>query len=852
MATAAKPRVLDRSRGIAGAYASLLLHQHGADVVRAAGIEDAVVPDGSPFAVYLRQGRRVAAVDPARWGDVDADLLVVTPEPDEMDAVLALRETHPELVVASITPFGLTGPYRDRPASDLTIQAESGALAVRGTAGQEPIQMGGRTEEWLGGAYAAAAALAYWRRRRAGGDGALVDVSLAEVGYIGAANFMDVFIAVEHGPDAEVTGIVPRTYEIPSIERTADGWVGFNTNAPHQITGFLRMIGRDDLADRGEFMMVGARLARRAEWQEMVTAWTSTRSTAEIIDAAVAHNVPVAPVCNGKTVAELDQVVARGSLGPSPDGAFVMPGRAWRVDGDRGPVPTLPERTVHDASRWSARAEIPEAGSTPADGRPLAGLRVLDLTAWWAGPSMTGVLAALGVDVIHIEGPARMDGMRMVGMMYADRSNWWELSPFFVTINANKRDVAIDFTGERGRELMLRLVEHADVVVENFTPHVLPKIGLDWDTIHAANPRTVLVRMPAFGLDGPWRDRPGFAQNIEQASGLAWITGQPDDQPRIQRGPCDPNGGMHAVIGLLEALDRRDESGVGSMVEVSLFDAALALASEAIIEWSAHGVLRERDGNRSPLAAPQGVYRAAGEDAWVALSVETDEQWAALADLIGQPALLTDPALADLAGRRARHDDLDTAIGAWITDLDGETAVAQLLAAGIPAGIAFDPRRVARHPQFVARGFHELVDHPVAGPLPLPVLPFQVSGVDRWTRTPAPCFGAHTDAVLTELLDLSAAELADLRADGRHRRPPRRLLIRSFRCRTSSTASRSSTSTPTSPSRPMSGPRGCRLRCTSGSRTSSGSTGAMCGWPTAARSARPATTRWPGGTGCSR
>jgi crotonobetainyl-CoA:carnitine CoA-transferase CaiB-like acyl-CoA transferase len=761
------PRVLDSTTGIAGAYAALLLHQAGAEVVRSVGDRDDLeLASGAPLTTYLRQGQGCVRHDGTSASDVGADVWLVTPGPDERADVRAAADADAGLIVAAITPYGLDGPYADRPASDLTIQAESGALAVRGTAGQEPIQMGGRTEEWLGGAYAAAAALAYWRRRRAGGDGALIDVSLAEVGYIGAANFMDVFIAVEHGPDAEASGIVPRAYETPSIERTADGWVGFNTNAPHQITGFLRMIGRDDLAESGEFMMVGARLARRAEWQEMVTAWTSTRSTAEIIDAAVVHNVPVAPVCNGRTVAELDQVVARGSLGPSPDGSFVMPGRAWRVDGDRGPTPRLPDATVRDAPGWSARAEPSEAGSAPVDAAPLAGLRVLDLTAWWAGPSATGVLAALGADVIHVEGPARMDGMRMVGMMFGDRSNWWELSPFFVTINTNKRDVAIDFTGERGRDLVLRLLEHADVVVENFTPRVLTKIGLDWETIHAANPRAVLVRMPAFGLDGPWRDRPGFAQNIEQASGLAWITGQPDDQPRIQRGPCDPNGGMHAVIGLLEALDRRDDTGVGSMVEVSLFDAALALASEAIIEWSAHGVLREREGNRSPLSAPQGVYRARDEDAWVALSVETDEQWTALADLIGPPAAAADPSLADLAGRRARHDELDAAIGAWIADVDGEDAVAQLLAVGIPAGIAFDPRRVAKHPQFQARGFHELVDHPVAGPLPLPVLPFRVTGVDRWTRTPAPCFGEHTEAVLTELLGLTAEDLVELRADG--------------------------------------------------------------------------------------
>lgn len=750
--TSTPARVLDASRGIAGAYAALLLHQSGATVARPTGIDDVDLPDGTPMATYLRQARRV--VPPVGLTDAGADVVVVTPGPGELDATLALRDAHPGLIVLSLTAFGLEGPYRDRPATDLTIQAESGALAVRGMAGEEPLQMGGRTEEWLAGAYGAAVALAYWRGRRAGGDGALVDVSLAEVAYVGAANFMDVFLAVEHGPDHEASGPVPRAFETPSIERTADGWVGFNTNAPHQITGFLRMIGRDDLADSGEFMMVANRLSRRDEWQALVTAWTSTRTTAEIIEAAVAHNVPVAPVCNGRTVAELDQVVSRGSLGPSPDGRFVMPGRAWRIDGDRGPA----------APALEGADPLPAPGTTR--GLPLAGLRVLDLTAWWAGPSATGVLATLGADVIHVEGPARMDGMRMVGAMYASRPAWWELSPFFLTINTNKRDVVIDFTGEQGRELVLRLVEHVDAVVENFTPRVLTKIGLEWDTIHAANPRAVLVRMPAFGLDGPWRDRPGFAQNIEQAAGLAWITGQPDDQPRIQRGPCDPNGGLHAVIGLLEALDRRDATGEGSLVEVSLFDAALALASEPIIAWSAEGVVRGREGNRSLTAAPQGVYRAAGEDAWLAVSVATDDQWRALTAVLDRPDLAGDPSLADLAGRRAAHDRLDDALVTWVADRPVTEAVDALLAAGVPAAAAFDPRRVARHPQFRARRFHETVEHPVAGPLPLPALPVRVSGVERWTRTPAPSFGEHNDEVLAGLLDLSPAELAARRDDG--------------------------------------------------------------------------------------
>jgi crotonobetainyl-CoA:carnitine CoA-transferase CaiB-like acyl-CoA transferase len=668
-------------------------------------------------------------------------------------------------VVVAITPFGLDGPYAGRPASDLTLQAESGALAVRGRAFEEPVQMGGRTALWLAGAYAAAAALAYWRRRRDGGPGAFVDLSLAEVANLGASNFMDVFFAVGPSVDAEPQGS-PRSFETPSIERSADGWVGFNTNAPHQIDGFLRMLGRDDLADSGELMMVAQRLARADEFQAMVTEWTSARTTAEIIERAVERNVPVAPVCNGRTVAEVDHVVARRGLAPLPGTGAVVPRRPWRFDGEVPPDPeAAPDRAgAASAVTWPDRAPLPEPGAANGAG-PLAGLRVLDLTAWWAGPAATGLLAALGADVVHVEGPARMDGMRTVGMMWGSRPEWWELSPFFLAVNTNKRDVAIDIGTERGVRLVRDLARRADIVVENFTPKVLEKIGLGWETLHADDPTTILVRMPAFGLDGPWRDRPGFAQNIEQASGLAWITGHVDDQPRIQRGPCDPNGGVHAVIALLAALDRRAETGRGSLVEVALFDAALGLAAEPIVRWSADGELMERMGNRAEHDAPQGVYRAAGADGWLALTVADDDQWRSLCGVLGRDDLAADPRFATAAGRHEHHDELDRVIGGWTATRDPHDAAAGLAAAGIPAGAATDPRLTARHPQFRARGYHEMVEHRVAGSLPLPTVPFRVDGVERWTRTPAPCFAQHADEVLEEL-GLDADARAALRADG--------------------------------------------------------------------------------------
>ena len=254
---------------------------------------------------------------------------------------------------------------------------------------------------------------------------------------------------------------------------------------------------------------------------------------------------------------------------------------------------------------------------------------------------------------------------------------------------------------------MLRLIEQADLVVENYTPRVIEAFGLGWDVIHATNPRAVMVRMPAFGLTGPWRDRPGFAQTMEQITGLAWLTGFADDQPRIQRGPCDPNGGLHAAFAALVGLERRDRTGVGCLVEAPMFEAALNVAAESVLEWTAYGNRIARDGNRSPAAAPQGLYPCAGTEQWLAISVASDEQWRRLTDVIGQPELAADPDLADLPGRRRHHDRIDAAIAAWAAPLDLAKALDVLVAAGVPAAPATDPRRASDHPQLNARGFYE-------------------------------------------------------------------------------------------------------------------------------------------------
>jgi crotonobetainyl-CoA:carnitine CoA-transferase CaiB-like acyl-CoA transferase len=293
---------------------------------------------------------------------------------------------------------------------------------------------------------------------------------------------------------------------------------------------------------------------------------------------------------------------------------------------------------------------------------------------------------------------------------------------------------------------------------------VVEGFGLGWDQVHALNPRIIQVRMPAFGLSGPWRDNVGFAQTMEQISGLAWITGHIDDQPRIQRGPCDPLAGMHAAYAVLVALAEREHSGEGTLLECTMVEGALNAAAEIAIEWSAYGVELERAGNRGPEGAPQNIYACRGDERWLAVTVTDDEQWKALCDELGDPDWTRNEELASAAGRRAKHDLLDEQLAAWAAGQDAAEAAERLLARGIPAAVLADARNASFHPQMKARGFFEEVDHPVAGVHPIAGPPFRYATVESWQRSPTPTMGQHTRAVLTEL-GMSHSEIDQLEAD---------------------------------------------------------------------------------------
>jgi crotonobetainyl-CoA:carnitine CoA-transferase CaiB-like acyl-CoA transferase len=792
-------RVLDFSHQIAGPYCSKLLVDGGAEVIkvespegdslrhRSATDADLRGEDSALFSFLNASKQSVvgAAADPHVESLLaEADLVIeahgLESDTGERLDVARLRAAHPSLVVLSITPYGLTGPWADRQATEFTLQAESGSIGVRGLMCKEPIQAGGRVSEWAAGTYGAVAALPAVFRARASGQGEHIDLSLLETANFVFTNFSESMNRLMNGsPEDPEHAFLAQSVETPSIEPTADGHVGFCTNSRQQFSDFLLMIERPDLQEDEVLAQFAGRLMRFEEWNEIMRSWLMKKTTAEIIELASLLRIPVAPICNGETVQIHEQLMERGVFGRDAEGRFVQPRRPYRIDdvdppGPR-PAPRLGAHTKSAVFSSERSAHLPDfTGGLPESpsSLPLAGLRVLDLTAWWAGPAATHLLAIFGAEVIHVESLGRPDGLRMLGGMMAGHYDaWWEASTHFLHVNSNKLDITLDLSKPKGHELIEKLIAECDAIVENFTPRVMDNFGLSWERVKELNPKALMMRMPAFGLSGPWRDHTGFAQTMEQLSGMAWVTGHLDDQPRIPRGPCDPLAGMHGTLAFLVALVERVASDHGHHVESTMVESALNVAAEQVIEWSAYGNLMQRDGNRSPLAAPQGLYPCAGgqpgAEKWMALSVATDAQWRALCSALGDPEWALDSPLETQAGRRKAHDAIDERLRDWTRKRERPEIVAELRALGIPASEVADPCRLLEtNPQFQARGYFETPEHPVVGAIPLPSLPFRYASIDCWLRTPAPTIGQHNEPVLGGLLGLSSDELRDLEAEG--------------------------------------------------------------------------------------
>lgn len=398
---------------------------------------------------------------------------------------------------------------------------------------------------------------------------------------------------------------------------------------------------------------------------------------------------------------------------------------------------------------------------------PLEGVRVLDLTRALAGPYCTMMLGDLGADVIKVERPGRGDDSRGWGPPFAGEpyGPYPGESAYFIAVNRNKRSLTANLKSPEGQQVMRRLAGVSDILVENFRAGVLDRMGLGYEELHGLNPRLVYCSISGYGRTGPYAERPGYDVIIQAEGGMMAITGPEEGPPsRVGVPIVDITAGMFAATAVLAALRARDLTGEGQLVDVSLLDTQVALLANVASNYLVGGAEPRRLGNAHPNIAPYEAFPA--RDRWFALAAANERQWAVLCDVIGRPELKDDPRFATNGARVSNRPELVTVLNDVFAARDADEWLPDLREAGVPCGPINTVPDVFDHPQAQARDLALETEHPTAGPVRLTGFPYKLSQTPAEVRQPPPLLGQHTEEVLTELLDYTAAEVAGLREQG--------------------------------------------------------------------------------------
>jgi crotonobetainyl-CoA:carnitine CoA-transferase CaiB-like acyl-CoA transferase len=720
----------------------------------------------------------------------------------------ALRARYPALVVVSVSDFGWSGPYRDWQATEPVLLAMGGVLSRSGLPGRPPLMPPGSLASESVALQAAWAGLAAYLGRLRTGAGDHADVSALEAAALtvdpgfGIAGSATAGVSASAGPRGR-----PDARHLYPIFRCRDGWARICVLSPRQWAGMFRWLGEPaELADPA-LAAIGVRHQAAAVLMPAYERHFAGLLREEAVAQGQQHGVPTAALLTLAEAASSDHFRARRAFteiplspgGPVvrvPDGLAEIDGRRARL---RGPAPAAGEHTAEifgslppsgaadagprepadsggprepahaDAPGGPAAAAGPPLGAPSPDGdgdgagRPLEGVRVLDLGVIVVGAELGRLLADLGAEVIKVENRAFPDGSRQT-------LGGEPISVGFAAGHRNKASLGLNLRDERGRDLFRALAARSDIVLSNFKPGTLESLGLGYADLAAVNPQIIMADSSAFGPTGPWSARMGYGPLVRAASGLTdlWrYPGAADSHSDASTVFPDHVGGRVSAIAVLAKLAERRRTGRGGTVSVAQAETILGeLSTEIALESVAPGSITAGRG-AAPADAPSGVYPAAGDDEWVVITVRGDADFAALAGVLGQPELTAVPGYATAAGRAAAREQLDAVTAAWTSQRAPGAAAAALQAAGVPAGPMLripehvtDPHLTAR--RFLVPAVHPLIGAPVPGERASAVFERMPDPPLR----PAPLAGQHTRELAARLLGLSEASIQSLLDDG--------------------------------------------------------------------------------------
>ena len=426
--------------------------------------------------------------------------------------------------------------------------------------------------------------------------------------------------------------------------------------------------------------------------------------------------------------------------------------------GLRAPAPSAGQHDDEIESSWpDARTAAKEASAVA---RPLAGLRVADFGHGGVGVEAGRLFAEYGADVIKIESRAYPDFIRLVGGS--------EMSPSFASSSRSKRSLGVNIKTPEGLELIKKLIEQVDVVIENNSTGTMADLGLAWEDLRRVNPRLVMVSSQLMGSRGPWASWLGYGPSTRPAGGMTWLWNFPDGGMPPGAGVIFPDHlvGRVAAVAALAGLVRRERAGHGAHFEAAQVETVLTCMSQYFLKESLEPGSVQPLGNRREQGAPWGVYQCAGEERWVVITCRNDQDWAGLRKALGEPEWAADPALGSLEGRRAAHDAIGTHLSEWTAARSDREAMEVLQAHGVPAGVMNYASDEPSDPHLQARGYLAEIEQPGVGPMILEGPAFYGSAMPRPIIEPAPALGEHTRNVAVSLLGLSKERSEELIAAG--------------------------------------------------------------------------------------
>jgi crotonobetainyl-CoA:carnitine CoA-transferase CaiB-like acyl-CoA transferase len=818
--------VLELATGVAGPYCGKLLADLGASVTKCEPPEGdpirqepPLVGGESAFFNYLNANKRLesVALTDAQIDEFarNADIVIHSALGREADGLEArIRAANPAAIVLSLSPYGRSGERSSWQTSPLTEWATGGFHYFGGDPNREPIALPGYQAAFHAGVHAAVAALAGLWHARETGAGQRIEVSHQEA--ILSDHAWLTAIWTHQGKVQKRTGSL--------FAKCADGYIYLFNLMPYP--NLFILMERFDLLEDEALQSPISWVERFPEVLAALSEWAATRTKQEIYHAAQELRVAISPVNTMADIAASAQLAARNWFEQVGAGGhrFQSPGQPYKFSGLRtedsvdaawadsnlpstsavgeGPGDDAAlsaarrERTQDSASTTenlvaaapqdiaSADSNLPSPSAVgegsgvrerPQDSGlrtqhsvgPLRGLRLIEVTAHWAGPACGRQFADLGADVIKIELASKPATRALI---YTGDDLWpdhYHRSGYFNKLNRNKRAICLDLSKPHGREVFLKLVAKADAVVENNAARVMGQLGLSYEALSAVNPGIIMCSMSGYGATGPERDYSAFGSNIETISGAASLLGYGTGES-YGTGSfyADPVTGNHAAVAVLAALHERRRTGRGQRIDVSLLEAVSPFFSQQFLEYTVTGEVPQALGNASPRFSPQNVYPTAGNDCWLALTVRNEADWHALCCAIARADLADDPTFATTEGRRAHAEKIDEAIRDWSATIDHNTAAKRLQAVGVPAAPVMANWEIFTDNHLNDRNFFVRTRHPVAGTHSQPGFPYRFEATPARIERSAPMFAEHNRAVFEDLLGLSPKEIEALYAEG--------------------------------------------------------------------------------------